>query len=41
MAHTTNNMLAQNDDKVTNSDENDAQNEQKSMHFDANCTQKK
>ncbi|MGA9169932.1 MAG: hypothetical protein WBZ20_07285 [Nitrososphaeraceae archaeon] len=40
MADSTNNMPAQNDDKVTNSDENDAQNEQNFTHFDANCTQK-
>ena len=33
-------MPAENDDKMTNSDENDAQNEQNSTHFDANCTQK-
>ncbi|MGA8911334.1 MAG: hypothetical protein WB443_00585 [Nitrososphaeraceae archaeon] len=33
-------MPAQNDDKMTNSDENDVQNEQNSTHFDANCTQK-
>jgi hypothetical protein len=33
-------MPAENDDKMTNSDENDVQNEQNSTHFDANCTQK-
>ena len=33
-------MPAANDDKITNSDENDVQNEQNSTHFDANCTQK-
>jgi hypothetical protein len=33
-------MPAQNYDKMTNSDEYDAQNEQNSTHFDANCTQK-
>ena len=33
-------MPAENDDKVTNSDEYDAQNEQNATHFDANCTQK-
>jgi hypothetical protein len=33
-------MPAENDDKMTNSDENDAQNEQNSMCFDANCTHK-
>jgi hypothetical protein len=34
-------MPAENEDKMTNSDENDVQHEQNSMHFDANCTQKK
>ncbi|HEY6166014.1 MAG TPA: hypothetical protein VIW25_14000 [Nitrososphaeraceae archaeon] len=33
-------MTAENDDKITNSDEYDAQNEQNFTHFDANCTQK-
>jgi hypothetical protein len=33
-------MHAENDDKITNSDAYDAQNEQNSTHFDANCTQK-
>jgi hypothetical protein len=33
-------MPAANDDKITNSDENDVQNEQNPTHFDANCTQK-
>jgi hypothetical protein len=33
-------MPAENDDKMTNSDENDAYNEQNSTHFDTNCTQK-
>jgi hypothetical protein len=33
-------MPSENDDQMTNSDENDAQNEQNSTHFDANCTQK-
>ena len=33
-------MPAQNDDKATNTEENDAQNEQNFTHFDANCTQK-
>ena len=39
-ADSTNDMPAENDDKMTNSDEYDAQNEQNSTHFDANCTQK-
>jgi hypothetical protein len=33
-------MPAQNDDKVTNSDEYDAHSEQNSTHFDANYTQR-
>jgi hypothetical protein len=33
-------MPAENDDKMTNSDENDAQNEQNSTQFDASSTQK-
>jgi hypothetical protein len=33
-------MPAENDDKMTNSDENDAYNEQNSTRFDTNCTQK-
>jgi hypothetical protein len=39
-ADSTNNMPAENDDKMTNSDEYYAQNEQNPTHFDANCTQK-
>ena len=39
-ADSINNMTAENDDKMTNSDEYDAQNEQNFTHFDANCTQK-
>ena len=34
-------MPAENDDKMTNSDENDVQNEQNPTHFDVNCTQKR
>jgi hypothetical protein len=33
-------MPAANDDKITNSDENDVQNGHNPTHFDANCTQK-
>ena len=39
-ADSINNMTAENDEKMTNSDEYDAQNEQNFTHFDANCTQK-
>ena len=39
-ADSTNNMSAENDDKMTNSDEYDAHFEQNPTHFDANCTQK-